>query len=455
MHERNDKFESKSCRFYRISSDADSISVNLTLREFFSKQLQNNTSGLESRISSALLTVQLQTSSANIPLDRIIGSFSGGQQARLLFAAALILDPDILLLDEPTNNLDKAGIDFLTQYIQETPKTCVVISHDDEFLNSFSDSVLYLDLHAKKVEQYEGDYHTVKTEILKRIQRENAENARVIREAQSKKDQANKFANKGGGMRKVAKKLREDAVELENLKVTVRKEDVALKPFNIPLQVASMQQLQSRDMVTIRKVVLPGNQPSRSLKTGCIVLHKQSHLQIVGPNGSGKSTLLDAIYNSWRPQSRQQEQEGDVEVNRNAMVGYYRQDFRNLDNSSSVLQCLEKASDGKHTIQDVHRIAASFLLKGSLVKQSVGTLSEGQKGLLSLACLVLQQPAILLMDEPTNHINFRHLPAIAKALSEFEGVLIVVSHDMEFMSRIRIDKHLHVLDDIMWWRKIS
>jgi len=143
---------------------------NLTLREFFSKQLQNNTSGLESRISSALLTVQLQSSAANIPLERIIGSFSGGQQARLLLAAALILDPDILLLglliftlyssvpnmilhdiDEPTNNLDKAGIDFLTQYIQETTKTCVVISHDEDFLNSFSDSVLYLDLHAKKV----------------------------------------------------------------------------------------------------------------------------------------------------------------------------------------------------------------------------------------------------------------------------------------------------------------
>jgi ATP-binding cassette subfamily F protein 3 len=100
------------------------------------------------------------------------------------------------MLDEPTNNLDASGIDVLTVIIHTVAKTCVVISHDEDFLNSFTDSVLYLDIHSKKVEQYDGDYHTVKSEIIQRIKRENSINARLLKEAQAKKDQANAFANK-------------------------------------------------------------------------------------------------------------------------------------------------------------------------------------------------------------------------------------------------------------------
>ena len=95
------------------------------------------------------------------PYDKKIGAFSGGQQARLLLASALIQDPDLLLLDEPTNNLDKAGITHLTQFLIDYKKTLLVISHDAEFLNSFSDGVLYLDAHTKHVEQYVGDYDDV------------------------------------------------------------------------------------------------------------------------------------------------------------------------------------------------------------------------------------------------------------------------------------------------------
>lgn len=162
-----------------------------TLMEFFLHHLHGTRGGIDGRIASVLQKVQLQASN-----DRLVKSFSGGQQARLLLASALILEPDILLLDEPTNNLDTKGIDLLRSIILETDKTCVVISHDEDFLNSFTDSVLYLDNHSKKVEYYDGDYNLVKREIAARIQRENAENARLLREAQQKKSQANVFANK-------------------------------------------------------------------------------------------------------------------------------------------------------------------------------------------------------------------------------------------------------------------
>jgi ATPase subunit of ABC transporter with duplicated ATPase domains len=164
---------------------------NRTVLEFFTHYLHGTTSGINGRIASALQKVKLVA-----PYDRLVGSFSGGQQARLLLASALIAEADILLLDEPTNNLDVQGIEVLRQLIKETPKTCVVISHDEDFLNSFTDSVLYIDSRSKLIESYEGDYHLVKSEIAKRIEKENALNARLAREAQQKKEQANTFANK-------------------------------------------------------------------------------------------------------------------------------------------------------------------------------------------------------------------------------------------------------------------
>lgn len=163
-----------------------------TVYEFFLSHLHGAQSGIDGRIAAVLQKVGLP----DVRHDRIIKSFSGGQQARLLLASALILEPDILLLDEPTNNLDTTGIDTLRDIILSSPKTCLVISHDEDFLNSFTDSVLYLDSNFKKVEYYDGNYHVVKRDIANRIERENQENARLLREAQQKKAQASSFANK-------------------------------------------------------------------------------------------------------------------------------------------------------------------------------------------------------------------------------------------------------------------
>ncbi len=165
---------------------------NKTVKEFFSARLHGNTSGIDGRIVKALQAVELE----GISTSRVMSSFSGGQQARLLLASSLILEPDILLLDEPTNNLDIKGIEMLTNFIQTTPKTCIVISHDEDFLNQFTDSVLYLDTFQKKIEYYDGNYLNVKREITKRIEKENMENTRLQKEIEQKKQQANAFANK-------------------------------------------------------------------------------------------------------------------------------------------------------------------------------------------------------------------------------------------------------------------
>ena len=122
-------------------------------------------------------------------------------------------------------------------------------------------------------------------------------------------------------------------------------------------------------------------------------------------------------------------------------VGYYRQDFSNLDFDMTVREVLFSAMP-KHLEETMRQVAAGFLLVGDIISTKVGHLSEGQKGLVAFARLVLLKPGLLILDEPTNHINFRHLPVIAKALDEYKGAMILVSHVPEFVSQIRIDETL-------------
>jgi len=357
------------------------------------------------------------------PGDRIVGSFSGGQQARLLLAAALIQNPTILLLDEPTNNLDTDGLWHLQSLIQMTDKTCVVISHDEDFLNAFTDQVLYLDMFSKKIETYMGDYWFVKTEIQKRIKRENAINAQLKKKAQAKKDQANKFAGKGGGLRKVAKTMRGVAAEMEDRMQDVRREDYTLGNFVVPFHASSP----SGKILSIQQV--SAYQRTAKMKEP-VHLGRGSRVQVCGPNGIGKTTFLEMIVAGTAP---------GVSIDEGADIGYYRQDFTNFDFESTVVECMEEASDMKHSMEQIRQIASRFFLRDYIVKQQVKTLSEGQKGLLSLACLCLQEPTILIMDEPTNHINFRHLPALANAVNSFKGAVLLVSHDHHFVSSVGVN----------------
>jgi len=394
--------------------------------DYFAAQFETHPGpGLPAMVAKTLALVKLEA-----PVDRIIKSFSGGQQARLLLAAALIQDPDILLLDEPTNNLDKEGIAHLRGIVQRTDKTCVVISHDEAFLNSFTDAVLYLDVFSKKVEQYAGDYTFVKSEIEARMARENSENLRLTKAADAKKDQANKFANKGGGLRKVAKRMRTVAAEMKDNMKDVRREDVALKPFDVPFSGEGMSELLTIGAVTARA---GGELSTHTLKGGKMVLGRGSRVLVHGPNGVGKTTFLELLASN--------QAEGCTS---SATIGYYRQDFNNFDFDATAMSCLEAASAGAHGNQQVRATAAAFMLRNDQLTQQVKTLSEGQKGLLSLACLVLQEPAVLIMDEPTNHINFRHLPALAKAVSQFDGAVILVSHDTHFVKQIKIDQSLDI-----------
>lgn len=393
-----------------------------TVQAFFERAFNKKVYDIEPRVKKILEVVHL-----NAPLDRKVGTFSGGQQARLLLAFALIQNPDILLLDEPTNNLDKAGIEHLTKFLQDYEKTVIVISHDAEFLNSFTQGVLYLDIHSRKVEQYVGNYLKVVEEIKQRVERERRENVKLAKEIEHRKEQANFFAQKGGKMRNVAKKMWTRIDELEEEKIDVRQEDRTIKEFTIPAQefadvIARIQSI---------AVVKEGKSVAKKVN---IILKKKQHLLLAGPNGIGKSTFLDALANG---------KAKGAEINPEIKVGYFRQDFSNLNFEETAYNTLaEVMKDG--TEEELRSTAAHFLLGAEVLKNKIKNLSEGQKGLLMFARLVLQRPGLLLLDEPTNHMNFRHIPVIAKALDKYQGAMILVSHVPEFVSQIKIDETLNL-----------
>ncbi len=393
----------------------------LTLREFFQNCFKEKVYDIDPKIDEVLTVVNLPADH-----DRSIKSFSGGQQARLLLASAIIQNPDLLLLDEPTNNLDKEGINHLTKFLVDYQKTCIVISHDANFLNTFTQGVLYLDVFTRKVEQYTGNYFDLLKEITARIERENMKNAQLAKRIIANKEKINYFANKGGKMRLVAKKMKNQVEEMEEAKVEVRKEDKTIRPFIIPCQ----QDLSGEILKITSFSVMEKHKFVK--KTANISLRKKEKLLLVGPNGIGKTTLLESLASG---------KAKGAKIAPGVKVGYYRQDFSTLNFDDTVFQSLSSLAEGLSE-EGVRSLAAGFLITGDLMYSKIGSLSEGQKGLVLLARIVMQKPGLLILDEPTNHINFRHLPVIAQALDKYEGCMVLVSHMPEFVSRIRIDEIL-------------
>lgn len=329
--------------------------THLTLREYFATAFAEKDYQLDKKIGEVMESVNL-----SVPLEKKLNDLSGGQQARVLLAYALIQKPDILLMDEPTNNLDTDGINHLIGFLLSYDKTVVVISHDADFLNMFTDGVLYLNVISHKVEQYRGDYYDVVEQIAAQIEREKSLNARMENKIQDAKEKISYFENKGGKMRKIASKLRDEVEEAEDNKTTVRKDDKTIGRFTIEFE------NYVGPIVTINQVELMTKNHERVLKKLPLTIKKGERYQLVGPNGIGKSTLLKRMLNG---------ETGDATIAPEIRVGYYSQDFNALDMDMTVRDALHEMSNSI-TDQDVFRTAAQFLLTSDLLKSTIASLSE-------------------------------------------------------------------------------
>jgi ATP-binding cassette subfamily F protein 3 len=211
--------------------------------------------------------------------------------------------------------------------------------------------------------------------------------------------------------------------------VDVRREDKTIRDFDIPVQ----EEL-SGYLVEINSIKVVKNHEAESHKFEKII-GRRDHVLVSGPNGIGKSTFLRNLV-SENPEG--------LKLNKDLRIGYYSQDFATLDFNDTVFDSLVKAMPDRDDVPLLRSIAAGFLITSDLTGSTVGSLSEGQKGLLALARLVLMRPGLLILDEPTNHINFRHLPVMAEAFNNYEGAIIIVSHMDEFVAQLRIDDYIEL-----------
>ena len=224
----------------------------------------------------------------------------------------------------------------------------------------------------------------------------------------------------------VAKRMRDKVDDFEENLVDVRKEDKTIRPFTIPTHDDVPLEVLKLSSFKVIKNHVPKD-------IACEIVWKRGqHIHLIGPNGIGKTTLLESLASGHA--------KGES-VALGVKIGYYRQDFSNLDFDKTVLETLLDVMD-KKIEEDMRSIAAGFLLTGEIIKTRIGLLSEGQKGLVAFARLVLMKPGLLILDEPTNHINFRHIPVIAKALHDYQGTMLLVSHVPDFVEQIRIDETL-------------
>ena len=260
-------------------------------------------------------------------------------------------------------------------------------------------------------------------QIDAQIERERLQNARINKSIVDRFEKVNKLGGKSVAMRRLARKVRDDIEEDREDIVDVRREDKTIPDFNIPYQhyPSALIKITSVSFLKNGKPVT---------KPFVYDLVRGKRLLIKGPNGIGKSTLIKAMLYGQ-----------GARIGSDVRVGYYSQDFGELDFNKTALEALEEVAQDKK-VQNLYAAAGRFLLPGAIMQNKVSALSEGQKGLLSYARFMLQEPGLLILDEPTNHINFRHIPVIAKAIDNYAGAVILVSHVPSFVSEIKIDEEL-------------
>ena len=349
-----------------------------------------------------------------------ISSLSGGQKTRLALAKQLITSPDILMLDEPTNHLDIETLAWLEDFLAQYKGTLLVISHDRWFLDKVTNRTLEIEnTHASL---YNGNYT--------RFVELKAEN-REIRERQYK-NQQKEIARIEAYIEQQRRWNRErNIIAAESRQKALDRMVKIERPDELPdkIRLAFTKSGESgNDVLTVRN--LAKSFPDKPLFSDVsFLLKKRDRMFIAGPNGCGKSTMIKIIADKLMPDA------GEVEFGYNVTVGYYDQENQNLNPDNTVLDELWDCYENL-TQTEIRSALALFLFKGDDIEKKVSVLSGGEKARLTLCKLILSRMNLLILDEPTNHLDINSREALEKALLEFDGTIIAVSHDRYFISKL-------------------
>jgi ATP-binding cassette subfamily F protein 3 len=342
-------------------------------------------------------------------------TFSGGWRMRIELAKLLLQSNDILLLDEPTNHLDIESIIWLESFLKSFPGVVVIVSHDKMFLDNVTNRTIEISLgKAYDFNKPYSQYLVLREEIREKQLATQKNQAKKIEETQKLIDRFRYSATKSSMAQSLIKKL--DKVE----RIEVDEDDNSVMSISFPVS-----QTPGRVVVEAENVTKAYGEKT-ILKDISLLVERGSKIAFVGQNGQGKSTFIKAIVNEF-------EYQGSIKLGHNVQLGYFAQNQAEyLDGEKTLLDTmLEAATDTNRS--KVRDMLGAFLFRGDDVEKKVKVLSGGERNRLALCKLLLQPINVLLMDEPTNHLDIKSKNVLKAALQKYEGTLLLVSHDRDFL----------------------
>ena len=350
-------------------------------------------------------------------MHKKLSEFSGGQRTKIAFIKLLLSKPDILLLDEPTNHLDITTIEWLEGYLRNYPKAVVIVSHDRMFLNKIVDKIYEIEYGSTT--EYSGNY-----DFFEKQKRVNYEKALKDYEFQVKEIKrltaiVDRFRYKATKAKMAQSKLKqiERMVKLEE----PNKYDLKTFKTNFELEKES-----GNNVLTVEGLEIGY---SSALSKTSFKLYKGEKLGIIGSNGTGKSTLLKTLVGNLEKIS------GSFEFGHNVKIGYFDQQLAQLNSEKTVFDEFYETFP-KLTVTEVRNSLAAFMFYGEDVFKKISMLSGGEKVRLALCKILKTGPNLLILDEPTNHMDIVGKESLENMLSEYKGTLIFVSHDRFFVKKI-------------------